>query len=512
MNKRFQFILLLLIVGVSIIFGMVINGMVNRIPVASAESKLYSTAPDMAIQAPSFADIAEKANPAVVSVIKYSKKRVIDERYFPLDDFIWRFFGMPERQDRREEQRQHYRRRSPRQEEFEHEDGGGSGFVISPDGYILTNNHVTEHATRIEVTMENDEKYEAKLIGSDPEIDVALIKIEPRRALPVLPLGDSDKIRVGEWVAAIGNPYMLKHTVTVGVVSAKGRRNLMMMSDSPLATFIQTDAAINLGNSGGPLLNARGEVIGINTAIYRGNLAEGIGFAIPINQVKAILDQLKAKGKVSRGYLGVVVRSVDEKIQDYYKLGSRKGAFVDAVQPGLPGDKAGIRKGDIILSVDGKEIKESQDLVSEISSRSAGDRVKLEIFRDGKGMTLEVKLGERETISAEKGEEYPEKEEESDSYDRFGIAVDNLTSENRYYFEIDERVQGVVIVDVKKFSDAADEGIQEGQVISEVNEVRVKNVSDFNREIRKVGKDDVVKFQIILQDGTSHMIFLRPSR
>lgn len=512
MSKKFQFISLLLIVAVSVIFGMLVNTTLNKVPKVSAETPLFSSLSELSvIGAPNFADIAENAKPAVVTVIKIVKSKKFHRDHFdsPFEDFFWKFFGMPEKREKKDERWHRYREREPK-EEYEYKGGGGSGIIISSDGYILTNNHVTENATKIEITLENEEKYIARLIGSDPEIDVALLKIEPKSSLPVLPLGDSDKLRVGEWVLAIGNPYNFYQTVTVGVVSAKERKNLSLTSDMPLASFIQTDAAINFGNSGGPLLNARGEVVGINTAIFRQNLAEGIGFAIPINLVKSILDQLKTTGKVSRGYLGVVISSINEEKKDYYKLETMKGAFVERVEPGLPGDKAGIMPGDIIVNVDGVDVKDSTDLVSNIANKRAGEKVTISIIRDGKKKSFNVVLGERERMMAgkEEGEELFEKEE-SDSYDRFGFTVENLTRDTRNYFLLDENVRGVVIVDVRMFSDAWKKGVQEGLVIIEINDVKVKNISEFNEEIKKVEKGDVVKFRFIQRDGESRYIFLR---
>ncbi len=509
MNRKSQFLILLLIVAVSVVFGMVINSTINRVPKASAETPLFTTSYGSAvIQTPDFAEIAEKANPAVVSIDVKIKAEKSPMGNVPFDDFIWRFFGMPERKEMPDDRYHRFREKSP-DEDFDLKENGGSGFAISSDGYILTNNHVVDKATQITVTMENDDEYEAKLIGSDPLLDVALIKIEPKGSLPVLPFGDSDALKVGEWVMAIGNPLLLKATVTVGVVSAKSRRS---MSDTPLASFIQTDAAINFGNSGGPLLNAKGDVVGINTAIFRANYAEGIGFAIPINQVKRILDQLKTEGKVSHGYLGVGVRAVDENIKDYYGLQSKKGALIDTIEPGLPGDKAGLKKGDIILSVNGQEIKDNSDLVDEISSRSAGDRVEIGILRDGKRITIDAKLGERGDAEALRKEDIPKKQEKSESYDKFGFQVDDLTREYRYYFNLDEEARGVVVVNVRKMSGAWDKGIREGVMITEVNDRSVKSVSEFETETAKVKKGDVAKFRVILKDGTSYSVFVRAER
>ncbi len=516
MSKKFQFISLLLIVAVSVIFGMLVNTTLNRIPKASAESPLFSTLPDTSsVEVPNFADIAEKAKFAIVTVIKSEKTRRAPQRYFtdPFEEFFKRWFGIPERREREDEKFYRYREeREPEEEEIP--SGGGSGFILSSDGYILTNNHVVENATKIEVTLENDQKYIAKLVGSDPEIDVALLKIEPKSPLSVLPLGDSDKLRVGEWVIAIGHPFHLKQTVTVGVVSAKELTYYQLTSDLPLASFIQTDAAINFGNSGGPLLNARGEVVGMNTAIYRQNLAEGMGFAIPINLVKSILEQLKIKGKVSRGYLGVVISSINEEKKDYYKLESMKGAFVERVEPGLPADKAGIKVGDIIISVDEIEIKDNSHLLSIIANKLAGEKVTIGIIREGKKKSFKVVLGEREKLMSQgEDEREPSEEgEEVDTYDRFGFTVEDLSPEKRRYFGLDLGIQGVIVVNVKRFSNAWEKGIQEGSVITEVDDVKVKSITDFYKKIKKFEKGDVVKFRLIQRNGESRYIFLRADK
>jgi serine protease Do len=516
MSNKFQFISLILIVAVSVIFGMVVNTTMSDMLKASADSPLYSTLPEASYGgAPNFADIAENAQPAVVTVIKSVKGRNYhgDQFDIPLEDFFWRYFGIPERRDRQDDRFQR-RREERKPEEFEYQSGGGSGVILSADGYILTNNHVTDKASKIEVILENGEDYTAKLIGSDPEIDVSLLKIEPKSSLPVLPLGDSDRLRVGEWVMAIGNPYNFRQTVTVGVVSAKERKDLALTSDMPLASFIQTDAAINFGNSGGPLLNVRGEVVGINTAIYRQNLAEGIGFAIPINMVKSVLDQLKTTGKVSRGYLGVVISSISEEKKDYYKLKSMKGAFVERVEPGLPGDKAGIKPKDIIIRVDGAEVKDSTDLVSIIANKPAGEKVSVDVIRDGKEKTLEVVLGERDTMMGRSAEESEPKgeQEDIDTYAQFGFTVENLTRETRNYFKLDDTLRGVVIVDMKMFSDAWRKGIQEGHVISEVKDAQVNNLSDFYREIKKIKEGDLVEFKLVQRSGESRYVILRAEK
>ena len=271
--------------------------------------------------------------------------------------------------------------------------GAGTGFIIDHEGYILTNNHVVKGADTIKVTLQNEKEYEARLVGSDPKTDVALIKIVKKNgehiSFPFISMGNSEKVEVGEWVVAIGNPFGLSHTVTTGVVSAKGRN----IGSGPYDEFIQTDASINPGNSGGPLLNMDGDVIGINTAIFSGSGGNvGIGFALPINMAKAILDDLKQKGKVTRGWLGVMIQRITPELQESFKLKNASGALVSDLVPNGPADLGGMKRGDVITRFDGVEIASMETLPKQVASIKPGKSVKVEVFREGKSRVLDIKI------------------------------------------------------------------------------------------------------------------------
>jgi serine protease Do len=290
----------------------------------------------------------------------------------PFEEFFERFFGGPMPQQR------------PQQ-------SLGSGFLIDADGYILTNNHVIENAGMIMVKLADEKEYEAKVVGRDPRTDLALIKINARGDLPVAPLGDSDSLQVGEWVIAIGNPFGLGQTVTAGIVSAKGR----VIGQGPYDDFIQTDAAINPGNSGGPLFDTRGEVVGINTAIFSqagGNI--GIGFAVPVNLAKSLLPQLKAKGRVSRGWLGVSIGPVTDEAVEELKLKDKKGALVMEVVERSPADRAGLQEGDVIVAFDGKDVARATDLPRLVGTTPSGKEVMLRVFREGRALDLKATIRE----------------------------------------------------------------------------------------------------------------------
>ena len=278
--------------------------------------------------------------------------------------------------------------------------GTGTGFIIDHEGYILTNNHVVKGADTRKVTLQNEKEYEARLVGSDPKTDVALIKIVKKNgehiSFPFISMGNSEKVEVGEWVVAIGNPFGLSHTVTTGVISAKGRN----IGSGPYDEFIQTDASINPGNSGGPLLNMDGDVIGINTAIFSGSGGNvGIGFALPINMAKAILGDLKEKGKVTRGWLGVMIQRITPELQESFKLKNASGALVSDLVPNGPADLGGMKRGDVITRFDGVEIASMETLPKQVASIKPGKSVKVEVIREGKSRILDIKI---EPIKEEK--------------------------------------------------------------------------------------------------------------
>lgn len=422
----------------------------------------------------SFADLAERLKPAVVNISTTKTIRTNRgahrspfggspfDRYFGGDDFFDRFFGD-----------------SP-QKEFKQK-SLGSGFIISHDGYIFTNNHVVERADKILVKLSTGREYEAKIIGRDTKTDLALIKIKPGESLPIVDIGDSDKARVGDWVIAIGNPFGLEQTVTAGIVSAKGR----VIGAGPYDNFIQTDASINPGNSGGPLFNMEGKVIGINTAIVA--QGQGIGFAIPMNMAKVILPDLKSKGKVTRGWLGVSVQDITEDIAKNMKLKDIKGALVSETFKGDPADKAGMKAGDIIVEVNGKKIKDSHELLITIATFHVGDKIEIKASRDGQERIFHTVVAER------KGQ--PEVASGKTIIENFGMTVQDITPEIAQYLGIESR-SGVIVVDVKDGSSADEKGIQPQDIILQVNKVKVSSVKDYTREISKKSAKNTVLFFI----------------
>jgi serine protease Do len=414
----------------------------------------------------SFSALAKKVSPAVVNIqtVKTIKGggRVF-RHFFPNPwrdndsrDFFNRFFG-PERQ-------REYKQRSL-----------GSGFIISPDGYIVTNNHVVDGADQIRVILKNEKGFDAKVVGRDPNTDLALIKISCKKPLPYARLGDSDKLNVGEWVVAIGSPFGLEQTVTAGIISAKGR----VIGSGPYDDFLQTDASINPGNSGGPLLNMNGDVVGINTAIIASG--QGIGFAIPINLAKGIIHQLKRHGEVVRGWLGVQIQDLTDGLRDYLNAKDQKGALVLGVMKGDPADKAGIRAKDIITEVNGKPIESVRDLTRIIADIPVGNIAVIKALRDGKPETFKVKISKRtdQKASLDQSTEAPNED--------LGIRVTEITPEMAQRYNLPEK-QGVIVTDVSPDSKADDAGLQAGDVILEINRHSIKTQEDFEEAIAKADK------------------------
>jgi len=405
-----------------------------------------------------FADLVERTKNSVVNIsttktIRSGVFRSPFDQFFGRDDLFEQFFGSaPQRE---------FRQKSL-----------GSGFVISPDGYIFTNNHVVEKSDKIIVKLSDGREYNAKIIGKDAKTDIALIKIKPSNSLAVAEIGNSDKMRVGDWVLAVGNPFGLEHTVTAGIVSAKGR----VIGAGPYDNFIQTDASINPGNSGGPLFNMEGKVIGINTAIVA--QAQGIGFAIPINMVRTMLPDLKTKGKVTRGWLGVSVQDITDKMANSLKLKDNRGALVADVFQGEPADRAGLKTGDVITEVNGKKIKDTHELLMVIASLPVGDIVTLKTLRDGREKIFRVLVAERKDqpeVLALPMQETP---------DNFGMTVQDITPELARYLGLSART-GIVVTDVEDGSAADEAGIQPQDIILEVNKVKVASVKEYLGEITK---------------------------
>ena len=432
-----------------------------------------------------FRKIAKRLNPTVVNIYTTQVVRGRDpfHDFFGDDPFFRRFFG-----DRPEEERE------SRQNSL------GSGVVIDADGYILTNNHVIENAESIKVSFEDDDVtgrngLDAKIIGRDPKTDIALIKIEPKSELIAAPLGDSGVLEVGDWVIAIGNPFNLGHTVTVGVVSAKGRA----LGSVTFEDFIQTDASINPGNSGGPLLNLRGEVIGINTAIAsRTGQSAGIGFAVPINMAKEILPQLKSSGRVIRGQLGV---SIQSQWNDAMKreFGADYGAVVSDVTKGSAADQAGVQRGDVIIEYNGKPLKEGNELPKLVAATKPGSQVKMKVLRDKKEKELTVTVGTMKDTELASGEELGTEEEKETA--ELGLTVKDLDSDTARQLEM-ENEEGVVVTRVKVNSPAETAEIQRGDVILEINRRPVKSVDDYRDIVSRAKVGESLLFLIYRRGNT----------
>ncbi|WP_300458531.1 Do family serine endopeptidase [Desulfobacula sp.] len=365
----------------------------------------------------------------------------------------------------------------------------GSGFIISKDGYIVTNNHVIAGADQIKVILHDKAEYDATLIGTDPMTDLALIKIEAKNLMP-LHFGSSSKTDVGAWVVAIGSPFGLEQTVTAGIVSAKGR----IIGSGPYDDFIQTDASINPGNSGGPLLNLAGEVIGINTAIIRSG--QGIGFAIPSDLATGVIDQLTEQKTVSRGWMGVAIQNVTEQLAEYYGIKETQGVFVAKVYEGDPADNAGIMVGDVIILINDKKIESSRDLTLTIASSSVGETVKVKLIRDGKEKMVKVKLGKRP-------DQDPETMEIIDGYDPFGFKLKQLDSDMAGKLGYPENIKGLIVMDIEANSLASKTMVRQGDLLMEVNHHKIVSLETYQQYLQKIKKGDLV--QHLFRRGNSHV-------
>jgi serine protease Do len=435
-------------------------------------------------QSPDFVALANKLGPMVVNI---STTQVVKERGDPspglpggddpLREFWRRFFGDPSFQGP-------FRRQ-----------GLGSGVIIDRDGTILTNNHVVENAEKIMVKLQDEREFEGKVLGRDAKTDIAVVKIDAKGDLPVAPLGNSDRLEVGEWIVAMGSPFGLNNTITAGIVSAKGRH----IGAGPYDNFIQTDASINPGNSGGPLINLGGEVVGINTAIFSqsgGNV--GIGFAIPINLVKELLPELKAKGKVTRGWLGVSIQRMTPEIAEGFGMEKARGALVATVIEGSPADEAGIETGDVIIEYNGQRIEESNQLPILVARTDVGKSAKLTVMRDNKQIPITVKIGEL-------------KEEEvvasSPQSGKLGLTVQNVTPEIAESLGLDGAA-GVVVTAVQPQSVASEAGLRRSDVILEINRRRIANVGDFQKTVNETKPGENLLF-LIRRGGNNLFLALK---
>src|SRR5262245_60821383 len=492
MSRRFTIVTIVLTAVVAFLVGAIVAGGIARSAVsAGAPAKTAAPAARAVSHANpalnglvNFADIVERINPAVVNIDATARGRerarrrgrTIMEPPDPMDP------GGPGDGPRGE---------SPHR-------GAGSGFIIDADGSILTNNHVIDRAERIIVKLSDGRTLRARVVGADPDTDIALIKVDGQTGLPVAPLGDSSTLRMGEWVCAIGNPLGYEHSVTVGVVSFLGRK----LFDASLDNYIQTDAAINFGNSGGPLINSRGEVIGINAAIS--SRASSIGFAVPINGAAAVLPQLRARGRVSRGYIGVALRDVDADLERSLKLPVSHGALVQDVTAGSPGDRAGLQPYDVIVALDDIDIDNDDQLIREISARSPGSPARLRIVRDGHPQNVTLKLAERparDNGGPRSDSPAPTGERKGDPENpALGLVVRDLDRTTAERLELPKHMQGVLITRVEPMSSSFDGGIERGTVLLEINRQHVESLAEYRRIARAARPGDILTLYIYSPD------------
>ena len=437
-------------------------------------SSVFTAVAGAATLTPDFAKLAKKLKPAVVN-ISTSKTVAVKKRQHapgaadPFQEYFEKFFESPRQQPHKQRNL-------------------GTGFIISDDGYLITNNHVVKDADEIKVKLSDGREFKGEVKGRDDKLDLALIKIDAKGHLPVAPLGDSDKMEVGDWVMAIGNPFGLAQTVTAGIISAQGR----VIGSGPYDDFIQTDASINPGNSGGPLFNTDGEVIGINTAIVSGG--QGIGFAIPVNMAKQVVTQLISKGNVSRGWLGVSIQSVTEEMANSFGLPKAQGALVNDVVPGGPAAQAGIMQGDVITGFDGNAVKDVRQLQRMVGETPIGKKVQVELYRDGKKVNVFVATTPAESAPAQT--QRPAEREAGP----LGLSVEELGAEMR-----GRGITGVVVSDLEPGGLAEESGIQRGDIIVSVNQKKVRNLAEYQSAMKAAATRGAVA--LLVKRGSASIYF-----
>jgi serine protease Do len=441
----------------------------------------------------SFSDVAKKVSDEVVNIQVVTTTQVGGmqqrfQQYFgspwgqddgSMNDFFERFFGDS----------------VPREYQ---QSSLGSGFIVGKDGYIVTNNHVVDGADEIKVTLKSGGEYTAIVVGTDANTDIALIKIEPDTPLKVAELGDSGALEVGDWVVAIGSPFGYEQTITAGIISAKGR----VIGAGPYDDFLQTDASINPGNSGGPLIDMDGKVVGINTAIV--DIGTGIGFAIPINMAKNVINQLKLDGEVTRGYLGVSIQEISKEAAEYHGLKDSSGALVAGVTQGDPAAKAGIKPQDIIIEVNGKKIDDTRDLTRLVADIPVGEIAEVVVLRSGKTQKFKVEIGKRpEEFTASR----ETTRERTPAQNNLGIRVTEITPDlsNRYGLP---ETEGVVVSQLAQNGKAAAAGLQTGDIIKEINHEAIKTVADYNNALQKAGENETIDMWIFRSNGSGDGVYL----
>lgn len=464
-----------------------------------------------------FADLAEKLLPSVVNISTVQKagaqsadgEDMLDglpqlPPGSPFEEFFKEFRNQQQRRGQQQPQQP--------DDNSQKVTSVGSGFIIDATGYVVTNNHVIQDADEITVTLQDNTALKAELMGYDKKTDLAVLKVKPEKPLTAAKWGDSDKARVGDWVVAIGNPYAFGGTVTAGILSARARD----IQSGPYDDYLQTDAAINRGNSGGPMFNLAGEVIGVNTAIISPTGGSvGIGFAIPSSLAKNVIEQLKSTGHTKRGWLGVRIQGVTPEIAESLGLGKPRGAMVSSANPDGPADKGGIKNGDVVLSFDGKDVTEMRRLPRIVAETAVGKTVPVTVWRDGKEVALNVKLGELE--SHEKAEEKSEKklvkaiepvQPGKETVDEIGVSVGALTPESRKKFSIKPDVKGLLILEVKPGSKAAERGLMSGDVILEIAQQEVTGVADVNKGIKTAKEKGKPLLMLVSREGDARFVAL----
>jgi len=476
------------------------KGFASKAPVIGSQEPLSPELAQMQNFSKAFVAVSKEVLPVVVSIStsKVIKQSPREDLFPPLFREFFKDFQLPE----------------PESQPLQ---GLGSGVIVSKDGYILTNNHVVKNADDIKITLYDKRRFEAKLVGADPLTDVAVVKIEGHD-LPVARLGNSDEVEIGEWVLAVGNPLYLYSTVTAGIVSAKGRAIGILQSQQEeeseessqgsyaIENFIQTDAAINPGNSGGALVNLKAEVIGINTAIatQTGGYM-GYGFAIPINLAKKIMADLIEKGYVTRAWLGIAMRNVDDLVAQRYGMDHPTGVIIEKVMEDSPAEKAGLKPLDIILKIDGKEMNSSNEVQNAIALRKPGEIVTLSILRDGKPMKIQVKLGQRETGKTKTAETSTE-----EGIPKLGLSVKTLTPELKAQYEEYEDAEGVLVTAVEPNSAGYEAGIRKGDLITQIEDIPITSVSDYKKAIRSFPKGKVIIFHVRRGEDAFHAFVKLP--
>lgn len=432
-----------------------------------------------------FSEIVKAVSPTVVNI---SSTKVVKRQPSPFDEFFDFLYPFPDGKGRKWK-----------------EQSLGSGVVVSPDGYIVTNNHVIEQADEIKVILMDKKSFKARIVGADPKTDIAIIKIDAK-GLPVIPWGDSDRLQVGEFVLAIGNPFGLSHTVTMGIISAVGRADVGI---TDYENFIQTDAAINPGNSGGPLVNIKGELIGINTAIFsKTGGYQGIGFTVPSNMVRVVMEQLIKQGRVTRGWLGMTIQELTPDIAQKFGLRQSEGALVSDVARGSSAHRAGIMRGDIILEFNGKKVRDVASLRNMVAQSRIGSQVEIKILRNDKEITVKATIME---LPADLGDVVPSSSQGMNMDDTAlsGIAVMDLNAAIAKQLGIDRDEKGVVIIKVEYGSSAEDAGLRKGDVVQEIDRQRISSLNDFNKVVSKIRSEDSVLL-FINRSGRKFYVALPP--